>query len=112
MRWRETLKTFHAQTVAELMREADYPEVTIERVRQIMSKRQLSEDPETQTLEDALCLVFLERQYSALREKTAPETMRGILQKTWKKMSGQGRAAALQLPLSEDDRNVILQAVI
>ena len=111
LRWRETLKTFHAQTVAGLMREAGYPEATIERVQQIMSKRQLREDAETQTLEDALCLVFLERQYSALRKKTPPETMREILQKTWTKMSEQGRAVALQLPLSEDDRNVILQAV-
>jgi hypothetical protein len=111
LRWRETLKTFHAQTVAELMREAGYPAATIERVQQIMSKRQLGTDPETQTLEDALCLVFLEKQWAALREKTPPETMRDILKKTWRKMSEQGRAAALALPLAEADRRALLDAL-
>lgn len=111
LRWRETLKTFHAQTVAELMREAGYPAATIERVQQIMSKRQLGADPETQALEDALCLVFLEKQWAALREKTPPEAMRDILRKTWQKMSEQGRAAALTLPLGEAKRRDLLNAL-
>lgn len=111
LRWRETLKTFHAQTVAELMREVGYPVAIIERVRAIMSKRGLPEDPETQTLEDALCLVFLERQWASLREKTPPQTMRDVLRKTWQKMSEQGRAAALALPLKEGERRELLNAL-
>jgi len=111
LRWRETLKAFHAQTVAELMREVGYPAATIERVQQIMSKRYLREDPETQTLEDALCLVFLEKQWASLREKTPPTTMRDILRKTWEKMSEPGRAAARALPLGEAERRDLLNAL-
>jgi len=111
LRWREVLKAFHAQTVAELMRQAGYPDELIQRVRLIMGKRQLQDDPDTQTLEDALCLVFLETQFADLRHKTAPEKMREILRKTWMKMSLRGCAAAMQLPLGDEERAFIAQAL-
>ena len=111
LRWRETLKTFHANTVAELMREAGYPPERIERVRGLMSKRQLGADPDTQTLEDALCLVFLELQFAAFRHTKPDETVRNIVRKTWGKMSEAARAEALKLTLSEEDRRFVLEAV-
>ncbi len=112
LRWRETLKTFHAHTVAELMREVGYNEELITRVRELILKKRLPADPETQTLEDALCLLFLETQLADLRQKTPPEKMREILQKTWKKMSEQGRTAALKLPLTPEERACITQALL
>ena len=112
LRWRETLKTFHADTVAGLMREAGYADDEIQRVRTIMGKRALPADPDTQTLEDALCLVFLETQFADLRKKTPEEKMRDVLRKTWMKMSAAGRAEALQLPLDEDARRFIAATVV
>ena len=47
--------------------------------------------PETQVLEDALCLVFLESQFAELSEKTEQAKFIEIIQKTWKKMSSKGR---------------------
>jgi hypothetical protein len=111
LRWRETLKAFHADIVAGLMREAGYPDEMIQRVRTIMGKRQLGSDPGTQTLEDALCLVFLETQFADLRHKTPDDKMREIVRKTWGKMSERARAEALKLPLSEADRRFVLEAV-
>jgi hypothetical protein len=111
LRWRETLKGFHADTVATLMREAGYPGEVIERVRRIMSKRHLGEDPDTQTLEDALCLVFLETQFSDLRKKTPDEKMVEVVRKTWAKMSEQGRQEAMRLPLSAEDRAFLARAL-
>ena len=111
LRWRETLKAFHADTVATLMRDVGYPEAMVQRVRTIMGKRQLQDDAETQTLEDALCLVFLETQCADLRKKTSDEKMCEILRKTWVKMSPRGRAAALALPMSEAERQFIEQAL-
>ncbi|MBI3320939.1 MAG: DUF4202 domain-containing protein [Candidatus Omnitrophica bacterium] len=111
LRWRETLKAFHADTVGGLMRQAGYPEAMIQRVQTIMSKRRLPEDPKTQTLEDALCLVFLQTQFSELRAKTPDDTMREILRKTWKKMSRRGRAAALQGQFTDEDRTFLAQAI-
>jgi len=111
LRWRETLKAFHAEQVGELMRAAGYSQELIRRGRQIMSKSKLTTDPETQTLEDALCLVFLETQFADLRRKTPPDTMRTVLQKTWKKMSPKAREAALKLPLAREER-ALLEAAL
>jgi hypothetical protein len=111
LRWREALKMFHAQTVAALMLEVGYPEAAIQRVRLIMGKRHLQHDPDTQTLEDALCLVFLQTQFTDLKKKTLDDTMREILRKTWAKMSDKGRAAALRLDVSEEEKAFIAQTL-
>jgi len=111
LKWRETLKAYHADTVAAVMRDAGYPDEAIARVRLIMGKRKLGEDPDTQTLEDALCLVFLETQFADLRRKTPAETMREVLRKTWAKMSARGRSEALQLPLGADERRLLAEAL-
>ena len=111
LKWRETLKAFHAQQVAQLMQELGYAPEAIDRVRRIMSKRELATDPDTQTLEDALCLVFLETQFADLRKKTPDETMREVIRKTWQKMSPRGRQAAIELPLNEEDRT-FLESVV
>lgn len=110
LRWRETLKAFHAKTVGELMRETGYPASTIEHVQMIMSKQRLADDPDTQTLEDALCLVFLETQFADLRCKTPEATMLQVLRKTWRKMSEPARAIALQLPLGPEERALLARA--
>lgn len=93
------------------MQEAGYPEPMVARVRRVISKKDLAADPDTQTLEDALCLVFLETQFEEMRRKTPEATLREILQKTWKKMSEQGRAAALTLPLGEKAKAALREAL-
>ena len=111
LRWRETLKAFHIETVSGIMRAAGYDEAEVARVARIMDKRHLAEEPESQALEDALCLVFLEFQFADLRRKTEAGKMREIVRKTWAKMSEQGREAALKLPLAEEDKR-FLQEVL
>ncbi len=112
LRWRETLKTFHAQKVEEEMRALGYDEATIQRVRSLILKKQLGTDPEVQVLEDALCLVFLETQFADLRQKTPDEKMREVVQKTWKKMSPQAHQIASQLPLSDEDKAWLQQVIV
>jgi len=90
LRWREDLKKFHAEKVGEIMRDAGYGVSEIERVQRIIRKKNLS-DPETQTMEDALCLVFLENQYEDLKKKTGAAKMDEIVKKTLKKMSPEGQ---------------------
>lgn len=111
LKWREALKTFHAETVAGLMREAGYDETGVAQVRSLILKKRPADDPEMQALEDALCLVFLETQLAPTRAKVSEETMRGVLQKTWKKMSAQGRQEALALPLDAALRAWLLRAL-
>ncbi len=111
LRWRETLKTFHADTITRLMQEEGYSDELRERVRRIILKKQLGSDPDTQTLEDALCLIFLETQLADLMTKEPPEKMREILRKTWTKMSDHARSLAQQLPLTLSERALLQEAL-
>src|SRR3990167_2861602 len=111
LKWRETLKRFHADTITTLMREEGYPEETVARVARLIMKKDLGADPDTQTLEDALCLIFLETQLSDLRQKTAEPALLEALRKSWKKMSPRARELALALPLGEADRALVERAL-
>lgn len=110
LKWREDLKQFHAEKTAEILREVSYDTATIERVQALILKKRLKLDPEAQALEDALCLVFLEEQFSDFAKKE-PDKIEGIVAKTWRKMSPQGQQFALALPLAAEDRTIIERAL-
>lgn len=55
-------------------------------------------------LEDALCLVFLEFQIADLAAKTAEDKTINALNKSWQKMTGADRAAALKLAYGEHEK--------
>jgi Domain of unknown function (DUF4202) len=112
LRWREELKRFHANKSSEILREAGYPEEMIERVRELNLKKNLGEDPECQVLEDALCLVTLQYQLGDLMDKTEPDKMVAILQKTWKKMSPAAQKEALGVSFSDREKKLLARAGI
>lgn len=110
LQWRETLKGFHSEQVGKIMREAGFPRESVEKTARIILKKNIR-DPESQTVEDALCLVFLERQFEDLSRKEPEEKMVEILRKSWRKMGGKGRAEALKLPLSEPEKALLQKAL-
>src|SRR5438477_11255894 len=59
LRWREDLKRFHAKTVGEMMAKFGCSLEECEKVRLIILKKNIQGDPDTQTVEDGLCLIFL-----------------------------------------------------
>ncbi len=110
LRWRETLKQFHAEKIGALMQEAGYPDASIQKVQRIILKKNIR-DPESQIVEDALCLVFLEHQFADLAKKEPEEKMIDILRKSWRKMGERGRAAALKLPLPPSEKALLQKAL-
>jgi hypothetical protein len=68
-------------------------------------------DSEAQTIEDALCLVFLEYQLGDLAAKLPPDKLVNALRKSWNKMSDNGRRAALALPLSSAQKSLLSQVL-
>ena len=90
LRWRQILKSFHAQKVEEILQEVGYEEDFIERAKRLILKKNLKKDAATQTLEDALCLVFLETQFLDLMEKTPEDKMEVIVRKNLEKDEPQG----------------------
>lgn len=99
LRWREELKAFHVEKIGGILREIGYKEYFIERVASLMLKNNMKEDPDAQTLEDGLCLVFFQTQFMDLMEKTPADKMEILVRKTWKKMGPKGREIALKMKL-------------
>jgi hypothetical protein len=104
LRWRRDLHEQHAREVGDLLAAVGYDAETITRVQDLVRKRGLGKDPEVQTLEDALCLVFLETQFHDLAARLDPEKLDGVVDKTLKKMSSAAIARVPDLDLSPDDR--------
>lgn len=109
--WRNELKELHADKAQEILQSVGYGPEVIERVRFLLLKKQLRRDAETQTLEDVICLVFLQYYFEPFSHKYTEEKLIDILQKTWRKMSEAGHAAALQLELSEAGKDLIGKAL-
>jgi hypothetical protein len=111
IRWRTTLYDFHADRAAEVLRDVGYDDATIERVRSLIRKQNLKTDPESQTLEDVICLVFLENYFADFARDHDEEKLIKILRKTWKKMSDRGHAAAMKLNLGQHELELISKAL-
>lgn len=111
LKWRNDLKAFHARKAGEILREVGYPEEVVRRVQALNLKENLATDPECQTLEDALCLVFLQFQFADLARKTPRDKMLNALRKVWRKMTPQARQAALGLPYGENEKQLLDEAL-
>jgi hypothetical protein len=111
LKWRANLKKFHAQKSGEILREVGYDDATILRVQDLNLKKNFPADAEVRVLEDALCLVFLEFQLSALAAKSDDEKMINALRKSWEKMTEAARAEALKLNYGDREKSLIGRAL-
>ena len=109
--WRTDLGRFHGDRVGEIMAACGYAETEIEKVRAMLRKKNLRSDPDTQLLEDTICVVFLENYLSGFSARHDPEKIVDILRKTWGKMSPRGHEAALALELSDGARELVERAL-
>jgi hypothetical protein len=111
LRWRTALKKQHAAELGDLLERVGYDAATIERAQRIIRKQGLETDPQVQTHEDALCLVFLETQLAELADAQGDEKMVDIIQKTAAKMSDRALALVADLPMRERDRDLVARAL-
>jgi len=106
-RWRTRLMGHHAEVAGGILREVGYGEELVDRVASLLRKQGLKRDPEVQTLEDVVCLVFLEHYFDAFALEHEDGKLVEILGKTWMKMSERGRAAALELELGDRAKRLL-----
>lgn len=111
LKWRSGLAKMHAELVSEVVRAVGYDEAFAERVHTIVRKKGIATDAEVQTLEDVACLVFLEHYALPFAGQHPEEKVISILQKTWRKMSDEGHAAALALTLPDAVRALVDKAL-
>ena len=109
--WRTDLARFHAGTAAAILSDVGYGDDVVARVGALLRKERLKADPDVQLLEDVICLVFVEHYLAGFAPKQDEETLAGVLRKTWRKMSEDGRRAALALDLPADLRSFVERAV-
>ncbi len=111
LQWRTQLARFHADTAAQLLEEAGYERELVDAVRRINLKQNLRSNRDSQTMEDALCLAFLQYEFDEFIAKYPAEKVLEVVQKTWQKMSQQARERALTLPLSADALSTVQRAL-
>ncbi|MFD2969563.1 DUF4202 domain-containing protein [Sphingobacterium bambusae] len=98
--WRKELAQHHANVASTILQELGYDEATLMATQQIILKKKIKVEADVQTMENALCLVFLEFQYADFFPKHEDKIVE-ILRKSLLKMDAHGHQFALQLPYSE-----------
>ena len=111
LKWRKDLALHHAEKATVMMEDAGYTPEQIARVRQILLKQKIKVDPDVQTMENALCLVFLQFQYEDFHPKYEADKVINILKKSLLKMDAHGHQFALTLPYSDQGLHYIQEAL-
>jgi hypothetical protein len=110
LQWRNTLKFHHAKIAGEILTGCGYDKDTIDKVKFLLLKKELSKNADTQVLEDVICLVFIQYYLDEFAAKHEDEKVVDILKKTMKKMSPQAIADAGKISVSEKIKGLIQQA--
>jgi tetratricopeptide (TPR) repeat protein len=111
LKWRKDLSHLHAARAGAIMLEVGYDEAMIDRVQQIILKQKIKVDTDVQTIENALCLVFLQYQYEDFYPLHNEEKVVNILRKSLLKMDAYGHEFALSINYSEKGLHYIQQAL-
>ena len=111
LKWRETLKKMHADLTADILEQVGFDDQFTDRVKAIILKKLIKKNEESQSLEDTICLVFLDYYFEEFATKHNEEKIIDILKKTWIKMSDKGHEAALKLTFSEKSLALVKEAI-
>jgi hypothetical protein len=111
LKWRKALSRFHADRAGEILSGLGYGAETLAAVRQINLKQGMQDNPDVQTMEDALCLAFLEHELGEFAGKHPDDKLIDIIARTWGKMSERARRLALELPLDGRVAELVGQAL-
>jgi Domain of unknown function (DUF4202) len=110
LKWRLALKEFHAGEARAVLEREGYEPGTVERVREIVQRRGLKGDSDQQTLEDAICLTFLETQLLPTAGKLNETKLMDVLRKTMAKMSPAAAEQVRHLHLAHEARELLSRA--
>ncbi len=108
--WRDALAEFHADEAESILRAVGYADEKIQKIRAFITKKNWPEDNEACALEDADCLVFLETKLRDYIDTWEESKALRILQRTFRKMTPEGRARALQIELGNRERELVRRA--
>jgi hypothetical protein len=110
LQWRNDLKIHHAGIAEKILSTCGYDQTMIEKVKFLILKKQLFQNPETQLLEDVICLVFVHYYLADFAHQHEEAKVIDILKKTLKKMSPRAIQEALKLPMTQEIQALLLKA--
>jgi len=109
--WRNYLSEYQALKAREILLKAGFDPDFADQVKIIVKKENIFTNPEAQTLEDVVCLVFLEFYLDEFMNDKTELNMATIILKTWNKMSEKGHQEALKIKYSDAALPVIKKAL-
>lgn len=109
--WRNYLSEYQALKAREIILKAGFDADFADQVKTIVKKENIFTNPEAQTLEDVVCLVFLEFYLDEFMNDKTELNMATIILKTWNKMSEKGHQEALKIKFSDAALPVIKKAL-
>ena len=109
--WRTHLKKRQAELALQICLTSGYSMEDSNRVAVLIRKENLKNDVETQILEDVACLVFLDVQFEDFEQQHDEDKIISILRKTWAKMSDEGHALAVCIPMSDRAAKIVAKAL-
>ena len=81
LKWRKTLKKMHADLTAYILKQVGFDDQFTNRVKAIILKKLIKKNEESQTIEDTICLVFLDYYFEEFAAKHNDEKVIDILKK-------------------------------
>jgi hypothetical protein len=111
LQWRSAEKFHHVAVAEPMLVQCGYDDATIEKVKFLLLKKELSTNADTQVLEDVVCLVFLEHYIDDFAAQHTDEKVVDILRKTLKKISPRCVQEVSGIRLSERIQRLLAQAV-
>lgn len=100
LQWRNVLKAHHADIAARILSDCGYDTPVVDEVKFLLLKKDLLHNTGTQTLEDVICLVFIEYYLEDFAAAHEDDKVVDILRKTIKKMSAGALEAATKISVS------------
>lgn len=108
--WRNRLKDFHAEVAGNILKEVGYDDDTIHKVQDLLEKKDLRSNADTQLLEDVACLVFVEFYLGEFAGRHDDEKLIDILRKTLKKMSKEAIDVATTFAVDSKIKELLTRA--
>lgn len=110
-KWRRAQAVLSADETEKILRQEGVAEETVRKVRDLILKTNFPQDAESQHLEDADCLAFLELKFDQyISEWDEDKTIR-ILKGTLEKMSAAAQRQALTLAHSPEAERLLKKAL-
>jgi hypothetical protein len=112
LQWRSRLAIHHCDIASRILEDCGFDAATIERVKFLLQKKELRQHhPETQLLEDVICLVFIEHYLDDFALQHEDDKVVDILKKTVPKMSPRALDQVPAIRMTEKVKKLLQEAL-